>query len=51
MLEAALSAVEYGRLYMWYLQSDKRHSLKKEKGNYDVICQISPHERSDGGFK
>ena len=41
MCEAALPAVQFGRLNMWNLLQIKNISLKKSKGDYEKMCMLN----------
>ena len=39
-LEAALSGIQHGRLYLWYLHQSKNTALKRAGGNFDSMCAL-----------
>ena len=47
MCEAALPAVQFGRLHMWNLLKIKNNALKMSKGDYESKCRLNDASRRE----
>ena len=47
LLVSSLSAVQYGPLFYRNLEIDRNDALRKNKGNFEALMQISPESRED----
>ena len=47
LLVSSLPAVQYGPLFYRNLEIDKNDALRKNKGNFEALMQISPESRED----
>ena len=46
-LSASFEAVTYGRLFYWFIETDKINALKFSKGIFDAPCVLSPTAKDE----
>ena len=49
MCEAAPPAIEFGRLFLGYMQQEKHETFQYGKSNHDFQCDLTPRKRFFGG--
>lgn len=47
LLVSSLPAVQYGHLFYRNIEIDKNEALHMNKGNFEVLMQLSPESRKD----